>query len=217
MGVVQRISHIVDKTLGSTDLKMTRDSINSLPSVNGDELDENGDGLSEITSKKNRERFAIKKSYSIENGYKGNTRNLVDDAKFETKVNEENKKNWIQMVRQQTEELADEDLGEDDVFVLESIAEAKKNDEDKLRVTLILTIKESMLALGKVVKIIEMNNGSIVHLETRESSLILGGGNNINNGSLNQGSQNCNSGKMDVLLRVDIKPPALVHFLKTLR
>ena len=30
-------------------------------------------------------------------------------------------------------------------------------------------------------------------------------------------SQNCNSGKMDVLLRVDIKPPALVHFLKTLR
>ena len=39
----------------------------------------------------------------MQNGYKGNTRNLVDDAKFETKVNEENKKNWIQMVRQQTE------------------------------------------------------------------------------------------------------------------
>ena len=57
-------------------------------------------------------------------------------------------------------ELADEDLGEDDVFVLESIAEAKKNDEDKLRVSLILTMKESMAALGKVVKIIEvrMNN-----------------------------------------------------------
>ena len=27
----------------------------------------------------------------------------MDDAKFETKVNEENKKNWIQLVRQQTE------------------------------------------------------------------------------------------------------------------
>ena len=53
-------------------------------------------------------------------------------------------------------ELADEDLGEDDVFVLESIAEAKKNDEDKLRVTLLLTMKESMVALGKVVKIIEV-------------------------------------------------------------
>jgi hypothetical protein len=48
------------------DLKMTRGTINSVPSVNGDDLDETEDGLSEITSKKNRERFAINKSYSIE-------------------------------------------------------------------------------------------------------------------------------------------------------
>ena len=53
-------------------------------------------------------------------------------------------------------ELADEDLGEDDVFVLESIAEAQKNEEDKLRVTLILTLKDSMTALAKVIKIIEV-------------------------------------------------------------
>ena len=53
-------------------------------------------------------------------------------------------------------ELADEELGEDDVFVLESIAEAKKNEEDKLRVTIILTMKDSMVALAKVVKIIEV-------------------------------------------------------------
>ena len=55
--------------------------------------DEAEDGLLEIAAKKNRQIFAINKSYSIENGYKSNTRNLVDDAKFETKVNEENKKN----------------------------------------------------------------------------------------------------------------------------
>ena len=59
-------------------------------------------------------------------------------------------------------ELADEDLGEDDVFVLESIAEAKKNDEDKLRVSLILTMKESMAALGKVVKIIEVRRSNLI-------------------------------------------------------
>ena len=59
-------------------------------------------------------------------------------------------------------ELADEDLGEDDVFVLESIAEAKKNDEDKLRVSLILTMKESMAALGKVVKIIEVRQNDLI-------------------------------------------------------
>lgn len=54
--------------------------------------------------------------------------------------------------------MADEDLGEDDVFVLESIAEAKQNDEDKLRVTLILTLKDSTPALAKVIKIIEVSH-----------------------------------------------------------
>ena len=49
-------------------------------------------------------------------------------------------------------------MGEDDVFVLESIAEAKKNEEDKLRVTLILSLKDSMPALTKVLKIIEVSS-----------------------------------------------------------
>ena len=42
------------------------------------------------------------------------------------------------------------------MFVLESIAEAQKNEEDKLRVTLILTLKDSMTSLAKVIKIIEV-------------------------------------------------------------
>ena len=41
--------------------------------------------------------------YFLKNGYKGTTRNIVDDAKFETRVNEENKRSWVQLVRQQTE------------------------------------------------------------------------------------------------------------------
>lgn len=140
-------------TLGNeTSAESGPDHQQTMSEENEDLVDE----IAEIAAKKNRQRFAINKSYSIENGYKSNTRNIVADAKFETKVNEENKKNWIQLVRQQTEELADEDLGEDDVFVLESIAEAKKNDEDKLRVTLILNMKESMTSLGKVIKIIEV-------------------------------------------------------------
>ena len=62
------------------------------------------------------------------------------------------------LISQLFPELADEDLGEDDVFVLESIAEAKKNEEDKLRVTLILSLKDSMPALTKVLKIIEVSS-----------------------------------------------------------
>ena len=41
--------------------------------------------------------------YFLKNGYKGTTRNIVDDAKFETRVNEGNKRTWVQLVRQQTE------------------------------------------------------------------------------------------------------------------
>lgn len=188
---------------------MESDKNRALSSTTDPEEEE--EALTEIAAKKNRERFAIKKSYSIENGYKGNTRNLVDDAKFETRVNEENKRNWVQMVRQQSEELADEELGEDDVFVLESIAEAKKSDEDKLRVTLLLTLKDTVPSLAKIIRIIEVNNGEIVHIETRESAP-------PTTNSLSEGRPSSSViPKVDVLLRVDIRHGGLVHFLKTLR
>ena len=39
----------------------------------------------------------------MQNGYQGQKRNIVDDAKFETKVNEEEKKNWINHVRRKSQ------------------------------------------------------------------------------------------------------------------
>lgn len=48
-------------------------------------------------------------------------------------------------------------LGDDDVFILESIAEAKKNDEENLRVTLILSLKDNLLSISRIIKIIEVN------------------------------------------------------------
>ena len=38
-----------------------------------------------------------------QNGYQGQKRNIVDDAKFETKVNEEEKRNWVNLVRRQSQ------------------------------------------------------------------------------------------------------------------
>ena len=52
--------------------------------------------------------------------------------------------------------MADEELGDDDVFVLESIAEAKKNEEDRLRVTLVISLKDTMTSLTRILKIIEV-------------------------------------------------------------
>ena len=52
--------------------------------------------------------------------------------------------------------MADDVLGDDDVFILESIAEAKKNDEETLRVTLILTLRDTLLSISRIIKIIEV-------------------------------------------------------------
>ncbi|CAG9799492.1 unnamed protein product [Chironomus riparius] len=48
---------------------------------------------------KNREMFAIKKSYSIENGYPSRRRSLVDDARFESSVVKQTKKVVLEEAR----------------------------------------------------------------------------------------------------------------------
>lgn len=51
-------------------------------------------------AQKNREMFAIKKSYSIENGYPSRRRSLVDDARFETLVVKQTKQSVLEEARQ---------------------------------------------------------------------------------------------------------------------
>ncbi|KAH8406815.1 hypothetical protein KR222_004227 [Zaprionus bogoriensis] len=50
-------------------------------------------------AQKNREMFAIKKSYSIENGYPSRRRSLVDDARFESIVVKQNKQTVLEEAR----------------------------------------------------------------------------------------------------------------------
>nr|UZP65156.1 pale [Lygus hesperus] len=50
-------------------------------------------------AQKNREMFAIKKSYSIENGYPARRRSLVDDARFETIVVKQTKQTVLEEAR----------------------------------------------------------------------------------------------------------------------
>lgn len=51
-------------------------------------------------AQKNREMFAIKKSYSVENGYPARRRSLVDDARFETLVVKQTKQSVLDEARQ---------------------------------------------------------------------------------------------------------------------
>jgi len=109
-------------------------------------------------------------------------------------------------------ELADEELGDDDVFVLESIAEAKKNEEDRLRVTLVLGLRDAGQSLAKVLKAVEMNGGVIIHLETRECKEEQQQFQQMPSHLKDQPSP-----RLDALLRLDIKMGSLMHFLKTMK
>ncbi|XP_031826596.1 tyrosine hydroxylase ple [Nomia melanderi] len=62
-------------------------------------------------AQKNREMFAIKKSYSIENGYPARRRSLVDDARFESLVVKQTKQTVLEEARQRTNDpLVDSEL-----------------------------------------------------------------------------------------------------------
>ncbi|XP_003704650.1 tyrosine hydroxylase ple isoform X1 [Megachile rotundata] len=61
-------------------------------------------------AQKNREMFAIKKSYSIENGYPARRRSLVDDARFESLVVKQTKQSVLEEARQRANDpIADQD------------------------------------------------------------------------------------------------------------
>ena len=73
-------------------------------------------------------------------------------------------------------ELADEDLGDEDVLALESISEISKISEEggegeaNLQITLIITLKDAMLSLSRVFKIIEVRK-NYWYLEKLQSNL----------------------------------------------
>lgn len=90
-------------------------------------------------AQKNREMFAIKKSYSIENGYPARRRSLVDDARFESLVVKQTKQSVLEEARQRTND-SDSDhqteitVSSDDEQV-ETLLCAAKNGEAKAEVS----------------------------------------------------------------------------------
>lgn len=81
-------------------------------------------------AQKNREMFAIKKSYSIENGYPARRRSLVDDARFETIVVKQTKQTVLEEARIRTNDnIANvEIIPQHKVDDLKHIVDAKENE-----------------------------------------------------------------------------------------
>ncbi|XP_025836844.1 tyrosine 3-monooxygenase isoform X2 [Agrilus planipennis] len=112
-------------------------------------------------AQKNREMFAIKKSYSVENGYPARRRSLVDDARFETLVVKQTKQTVLDEARLRAN---DSGLTEEEVVLGNAVSE---NPDAIQQAALVLRLREGMNSLSRVLKTIEKFQGSVGHLETR--------------------------------------------------
>ncbi|XP_076170188.1 tyrosine hydroxylase ple isoform X1 [Ptiloglossa arizonensis] len=93
-------------------------------------------------AQKNREMFAIKKSYSIENGYPARRRSLVDDARFETLVVKQTKQSVLEEARQRANEsLTDQTVCAQDHLKHETELISSSDDEQVVE-TLACIIKD---------------------------------------------------------------------------
>lgn len=82
-------------------------------------------------AQKNREMFAIKKSYSIENGYPARRRSLVDDARFETLMVKQTKQCVLEEARQRSNDVPSDTFEEAEQTVPEEEAEVFSGETDK--------------------------------------------------------------------------------------
>ncbi|XP_022907237.1 tyrosine 3-monooxygenase [Onthophagus taurus] len=168
-------------------------------------------------AQKNREMFAIKKSYSIENGYPARRRSLVDDARFETLVVKQTKQTVldearlrandsscepeieepIQKVEHQVEDGADVGLTEEEVILQNAASEQADGDKVVQKAALVLRLKEGMNSVSRVLKTVEKYNGTVCHLETRPGK--------------------GESTQMDMLVKVEMTRQNLLQLIKSLR
>lgn len=168
-------------------------------------------------AQKNREMFAIKKSYSIENGYPARRRSLVDDARFETLVVKQTKQCVLDEARLRSndatsepeiqkeetpvkieKEQQEEDSGltEEEVFLQNSISENSEAENILQRAILVLRLREGMNSLSRILKTIEKYQGTVCHLETRPSKI---------------------EGGLDALIKIEMSRINLLVIMKSLR
>uniref|UniRef100_T1IS97 Biopterin-dependent aromatic amino acid hydroxylase family profile domain-containing protein n=1 Tax=Strigamia maritima TaxID=126957 RepID=T1IS97_STRMM len=144
----------------------------------------------QATASTNRTWFAMKKSYSIENGYPARRRSLVDDAKFESVINKQAKNSLVEEQRS----ISNDELLEEEVF-LSTVCDDDNNIPKTTSV--ILMLREGISSFGRILKSIENFKGVILHLESRAAK--------------KPGVQ------IEVLVTLEITRNHLLNLLKTLR
>ena len=104
----------------------------------------------------------IQRSYSIENGYPGRTRSLVGDAKFEKIVRRESR----QSLYNDHHDNNIPEVSEEEAELLESLEDEAAN--SKIKLSFLVKLTRSVLGVESLLKCLEVEDGELVHLETRE-------------------------------------------------
>ncbi|XP_018020964.1 tyrosine 3-monooxygenase [Hyalella azteca] len=115
------------------------------------------------TSHMSRGAFAVKKSYSIENGYPARRRSLVDDARFETALNRVQKQSLLQEVRSSS---TGEELTDDELLLTQALSQGEEKSQAQVT-SLLLTLAGGLTGLSRILKTFENTSGLVLHVETR--------------------------------------------------
>ncbi|KAF2368894.1 Aromatic amino acid hydroxylase C-terminal [Trinorchestia longiramus] len=157
-----------------------------------------------------RGAFAVKKSYSIENGYPAHRRSLVDDARFESALNRVQKHSLLQEARSFSK---DGELSDNELLLYQAVTQDDNSKEAKVT-SLLLTLAGGLTSLSRILKTFENSSGLVLHVETRQAlsnrESLAASDSIAVNGELKQPS-------FELLIKVYIEAEPLLSLLKALK
>jgi len=169
--------------------------------VMGPDIDTNGHG--ELPQNQKREKMLVQRSYSIENGYPGKTRSLVGDAKFETLLRRESRKE----LRQDLQEGADED----EVVLMEMLQDEPAN--SKITVSALVIFQDPLMGVSSMLKCVQGEDGKLLHIETRKPL-------NVKKGEMKHPKRNDKKTPpeaLEGLFTAEVVKERILHLMKSLR
>ncbi|XP_060569206.1 tyrosine 3-monooxygenase-like [Ruditapes philippinarum] len=112
-----------------------------------------------------KRRIAFQKSFSQEHGGSWRRKSLIEDAKFETAAN-------IEFEKQERKSRGGSISEEEEVFLSQQNGEVKSpidKDVSKRQFTIMLSLKDGMMSLSRIIRVFETSKVVIDHIESRKA------------------------------------------------
>ena len=131
----------------------------------------------------------------LQNGYPGKTRSLVGDAKFEKLVRRESRQSMLSSTDIQDKDIPE--VTDDEAQLLESLEDEAAN--SKITLSFLIKLTSGCYGVGSVIHILEVEDGNLVHIETRQPRDKTGGVD------------------LDVLVTVEIVKDRIIHLARRVK